>query len=291
MNLPNSSMDNALADFVAYIRSEKGLSPHTVEAYSHDIYTFLGQLDVSSLEEVEQNHIIAFLGKMKQKGYASSSMSRALIAVKVFFRFLVREQILKRNVAHTLESPKLWQLIPEVLSQTEVERLLAQPKPETELGARDRAILEVLYASGLRVSELCGLRVNDVDDTYVRVVGKGGKERLVPIGRRAIEAVDRYLLFPRKERAALFLTKGGKPLDRITVWKRVKALAVQAGITKNISPHTLRHSFATHLLDHGADLRVIQEMLGHSNIATTDRYTHVSQGRMKEAFAKFHPRS
>lgn len=178
------------------------------------------------------------------------------------------------------------------MTQTEVTRLLEAPDPETFLGARDRAIIEMLYGSGLRVSELCSLSIYSIDETSVKVMGKGRKERIVPVGRKAVEAVDHFLVRFRDqfEGEALFVTKRGKALDRVAVWRIIKHYAGQAGIQKPISPHTLRHSFATHLLDHGADLRVIQEMLGHSHIGTTDRYTHVSQSRLQEAFSKFHPK-
>ncbi len=294
-----STLEELLLDFIVYLRSEKGLSSNTVEAYQRDLTSFFKVVKSHGIEcinIINQEEIIAFLSWMKEKRYASASISRALIAIKVFFRFLLREKILVKNPAETLESPKLWQLIPEVLSQAEVEKLLAQPDPQTFAGARDRAILEVLYASGLRVSELCGLSIHDVDDTYVRVLGKGQKERLVPIGKKALIAVDYYLVnfrdqFDSRNEPALFVTRQGKRIDRVSVWKMIKEKAKDAGIVKSISPHTLRHSFATHLLDHGADLRVIQEMLGHSNIATTDRYTHVSQRRLQETFSKFHPRN
>lgn len=203
--------------------------------------------------------------------------------------------MIANNVTLYLESPKIWQLIPEVLSVEEMERLLAQPDPETNVGSRDRAILEMLYGSGLRVSEVCGLKIHDVDDKFVKVFGKGSKERVVPVGAKAIEAVDHYLARFRDQtdssrQQALFVNQRGKPIDRIFVWKMIKRYANEAGIVKNISPHTLRHSFATHLLDNGADLRVIQEMLGHASISSTDRYTHISKSRLHEAFGKFHSR-
>ncbi len=277
---------NHLADFIAYLRSEKGLSPHSIEAYERDVRLFLEHYSYS-VEDV-----IAHLSDLKARGYASSSIARTLIAIKVFFRFLFRENILEKNLSLMLETPKLWQLVPEVMSQAEVLRLLETPNRETFSGARDRAILEVLYASGLRVSELCALSLYSIDESSVKVFGKGGKERVVPIGRAALEAVDHYLVSfrDRFEGDALFVTQRGKPIDRVGVWKMIKHYAKAAGIQKTVSPHTLRHSFATHLLDHGADLRVIQDMLGHASIATTDRYTHVSQARLQEAFSKFHPR-
>jgi integrase/recombinase XerD len=217
-----------------------------------------------------------------------------LAAAKVFFRFLKKEGEISLDLGRYFESPKIWQLIPEVLSCEEVESLLAQPKVDDFQGARDRAILELLYATGMRVSELCALRICDLNDTFVKVRGKGKKERVVPVGRKAIEAVDYYLTHYRTEvkedNAPLFVSPRGKPIDRVTIWSRVKVYAKSAQIGKSISPHTLRHSFATHLLENGADLRLIQDMLGHEDIGTTDRYTHVTGNRLKTAFNKFHPR-
>lgn len=288
------SLEQDVKDFLLYIASEKGLSINTIEAYERDILTFidfLKETQINLFNQVQTDHIVGFLARKKDQEYASASICRALIAIKVLFSFLKRERIVEINKALYLDTPKLWQLIPEYLTQEEVKRLLAQPVLDTLKGERDRAILEVLYSSGLRVSEVCTLTIYDVDDTYIRVKGKGSKERLVPIGSKALEAIDRYLAYPRGESdpERLFLTRTAKPLDRITVWKLVKEYAKQAGIIKNISPHTLRHSFATHLLDHGADLRVIQDMLGHADIKSTDRYTHISRARLSEAFTRCHP--
>jgi integrase/recombinase XerD len=218
-------------------------------------------------------------------------MARALIALKVFHRFLVKEALMPSEPLN-LDTPKLWRYLPDVLNAQEVEALLSAPDPNTSTGARDKAILEVLYGCGLRVSELCSLTLYAVDDLAVKVKGKGDKERLVPIGKKAIEAIDHYLLYHRKEcqQEALFITQKGKAVDRVLVWRQIKEYAKLAGITKNVHPHTLRHAFATHLLENGADLRVIQELLGHASIATTDRYTHVSLARLKESFYKHHPR-
>lgn len=283
-----------IADFISYIASEKGLSINTIEAYKRDIEKFTKILKVnchSSFSEVNSLHIVAYLSTLKRQGYASASIYRALIAVKVFFRFLTREGVIQSNPALYLETPKLWQLIPEVLTCEEVELLIKQPDEKVWQGARDRAILEILYASGLRVSELCSLDIHSVDDRVVRVMGKGGKERVVPIGEEAINALDHYLNFRDKiEQQPLFINNRGKRIDRNAVWKMIKEYAKKAGIEKNISPHTLRHSFATHLLDNGADLRIIQEMLGHASISSTERYTHVSQSKLREAFESFHPR-
>lgn len=291
-------MNKEVDDFIIYLSSEKGLAQNTLVAYRSDIDCFLEFLkkshDIKQWAQVDQQHIIDFLAYKKNNQFAASSVSRCLIAIKVLFRFFKRENIVTKNCASLLETPKIWQLVPEVLSPEEIELLLAQPNVKTRRGARDRAILEVLYASGLRVSELCQLRILDVDDTFIRVRGKGGKERIVPIGSKAIEAVDRYLNYREGSGDArdemLFVTQSGKNLKRRSVWSMVKYYARKAGIQKGISPHTFRHSFATHLLDNGADLRVIQEMLGHASISSTDLYTHVSRVHVQEAFRACHPR-
>ncbi len=287
-----------LDDFSSYIASEKGLSSNTIEAYSRDLNHFKEFLEkdkISSFQEVKDIHILNFLRELQDKKFASATICRAMISIKVLFRFLKRERLIDTNITLYLESPKLWQLIPEVLSLEEVEAILEQINPADKLGSRDKAIIELLYSSGLRVSEACQLSIYDIDEQFVRVMGKGGKERLVPIGKKALLAIDNYLLNFRdtqknKDLTALFLSKKGKPLNRIAIWKIVKYWAKKADIKRKISPHTFRHSFATHLLDAGADLRVIQEFLGHSNIKTTDRYTHISQKKVKEAFYAFHPR-
>lgn len=231
---------------------------------------------------------------LQKKGYATSSICRMLVSVKVFFRFLKKEGVLSLDAGKYFETPKMWQLIPEVLEMEEVDALLAQPQKDHVLGARDSAILELLYATGMRVSELCSLKLHDLSDSFVKVKGKGKKERMIPVGKKAIAAVDHYLIYFWKTSedasAPLFMSLRGKPIDRTTVWRQIKHYARLAKITKSISPHTLRHSFATHLLERGADLRLIQEMLGHEDIGTTDRYTHVTGGRLRAAFKMFHPR-
>lgn len=291
-------MQPLIEDFLSYLGSEKGLAQNTLFSYRRDIGLFIALLKekgITEIKEVKEEDLIDFLASLKQAEYAASSICRALVAIRMFFRFLKREKWVEKDVASRLDSPKMWQLIPEVLTVAEVDALLNAPDPSCEEGARDRAVLQVIYASGLRVSEVCGLQLYDVDDQFVKVRGKGGKERIVPIASQAVEAIDHYLTQFRtveeeKRDAPLFLSERGKRLDRTFVWKRVKLLAKRAGISKRISPHTLRHSFATHLLENGADLRVIQEMLGHANIATTDRYTHISQRHLIEAFEAFHPR-
>lgn len=286
-----------LSNFLCYITTEKGHSPHTIDAYRRDLLhfiTFLKELNIDSFATATSNHLINFLANLQSNKYAAASISRAFIAIKVLFRFLKREGIIKENIAMYLETPKTWQAIPSVLTIEETNKLLSQPDRQTSNGARDAAILELLYSSGIRATELCLLKIVDVDDDAIRVFGKGSKERLVPIGSQAIAAIDHYLLHFRcqfeGDEETLFLSQWNKPLDRITLWHIVKRHAAAAGINKNISPHTLRHSFATHLLDNGADLRIIQEMLGHASINSTERYAHVSRKHLTEAFERFHPR-
>lgn len=290
-------MQQEIEDFAIYLMAERGFSRHTLEAYRRDNEAFLAFLQTYTIQhwkEVQQQHIVDFLNFKKTNQYAPTSISRALIAIKVFFRFLKREGIIDYNPGSLLETPKIWQQIPDVLSIDEMESLLSQPQKDTLKGARDRAILEVLYATGIRVSELCQLNIEDVDEMSIRIKGKGGKERKVPIGKHAILAIDHYLAFRHEESVgrhnALFVGKQNRPITRAAVWSLVKYYARQAGIIKTIFPHTFRHSFATHLLDNGADLRVIQELLGHASISSTDRYTHVSCSHLHEAFQAFHPR-
>jgi integrase/recombinase XerD len=286
-------MDPSIQDFLSYLASERGLAAHTLESYGRDLKQF-SQVIQKSPETIQEQDISLFLAHLKAKKAASSSLCRALVALKVFFRFLKKEGMIPADVTYYLDSPKVWQLIPEVMSCEEVERLLSAPQETEPRGVRDRALLQLLYASGLRVSELCGLNLYDLDEAFVRVRGKGGKERLVPVAQSALQAVDNYLVQVRKTQdekdVALFVSSRGKRISRIEVWKCVKRYAEQAKIKKEISPHTLRHSFATHLLENGADLRIIQEMLGHASIATTDRYTHISQKYLNQAFEAFHPR-
>lgn len=288
-----------IEEFLVYLGSERGLSLNTIEAYQRDLKLFsqfLSKLSNIHFSSAGEKHIVAFLEELEKRGYASSSSYRTLMALKVFFRFLKKEDKIPFDPTIHLEAPKLWQTLPNVLTESEVLLLLQTPDPSFHDGARDRAMLEVLYASGLRVSELCHLNLYDIQDDIIKVKGKGGKERLVPIAKIAVKAVDDYLLHFRKEFVEdirgepLFLTEKGKRIDRTLVWQRVKFYAKKAGIEKSISPHSFRHTFATHLLHHGADLRIIQEMLGHADIATTDRYTHLSQQELLDKFKNFHPR-
>ncbi|MBM3208285.1 MAG: site-specific tyrosine recombinase XerD [Chlamydiae bacterium] len=293
------SYDLMLDDFLMYVSSEKGLAKNTLEAYSRDVSSFCAYLQargVIDLNLIKQEDFYFFLDDLRKKNYASSTLSRLLISIKIFFRFLKKEGWLAVDPSLYLDSPKVWQLIPEVLTKKEVDDLLATMDTTTYTGSRDSAIFKVVYASGLRVSEVCSLNIQDVTESSIRVKGKGGKERIVPVAKKAVDAIDQYVvtfrdpLFQDIDSPALFLTEKGSRVDRILVWNRIKLYAKKAQIQKRISPHTLRHSFATHLLENGADLRVIQEMLGHASIATTDRYTHISHKHLHEAFAAFHPK-
>ncbi len=292
----------ALVDqFLDHILLERGLSPNTRSAYANDLGQFLRLLEaakVSTWNSVQRNQVLDFLMSRKEKGLSASSISRMFVSIRVFFRYLNEESLMDHDVTEAMDSPRLWKILPETLSLKEVERLLAAPLGETPFAIRDRALLELFYATGLRVSELCGLALDDVhfDAGYLRCMGKGRKERIVPFSEAAAARLNRYLgearpFFARDphERTVL-LTRLGKKFSRKSVWKLVKRHARTAGITKNISPHTLRHSFASHLLQNGAPLRVIQEMLGHADIATTQIYTHVDQSRLKSIHEKYHPR-
>jgi len=290
------SYEIIVCDFLDYLRSEKGLSPNTIEAYERDLRlfaTYLTDSNKGSFLDASGESVYGFLNRLQEKKYATSSICRTLVAIKVFFRFLKKEGMVAVDLGNYFETPKLWQLIPEVMTIDEIDRLLDQPKSDDFVGARDKAVLELLYATGMRVSELCSLTINDLNENFVKVRGKGRKERLIPVGKKASDAIDHYLVHFRgkaENTDPLFISQKRKPIHRISVWSRIRIYAQSAEITKPISPHTLRHSFATHLLENGADLRLIQEMLGHEDIGTTDRYTHLANSRVKASFKAFHPR-
>lgn len=289
-----SAPEDFITPFLAYLMAEKGLSSNTIAAYRQDLLLFFAWVK-KPVQEIREEEMIGFATELKARHYAESSIRRMLVTLKVFFRFLCHDRHLKHNPMQHLDGPKVIQWIPEVLTLQEVEALLKMPDTTCEKGACDRAILEMLYASGLRVSEVCALNFFDIGEGMVRVVGKGGKERMVPVGQAAIDAVDHYLVNYRIDEEAsketpLFVSRRKMRIERGYVWKQIKMYAMKAEIRKNISPHTLRHCFATHLLENGADLRVIQEMLGHASVATTDRYTQVSSSHLVAAFHQFHPR-
>lgn len=291
-----------LEQFLDYVSLERGLSQNTRAAYADDIVRFLDWLaekGVRSVNDVTRKQILDHLMAEKTRGLAANSLSRHLVSIKVFFRYLSQEGLLGVNVAETMESPKIWKMLPGVLTLKEIDRLFAAPDVQTPLGLRNRAILELFYASGLRVSELAGLELSDLhlDERFLRCTGKGRKERVVPVGGGAIEWIRRYIkevrpqLVSGPQDPSLFLSRRKQPLSRKMIWVMIKNCARDAGITKTIYPHTLRHSFASHLLANGADLRIIQEMLGHADIATTQIYTHVDPDRLKGVHRQFHPRA
>jgi integrase/recombinase XerD len=283
-------------EFIGYIASERGLAENTQEAYRRDLEAAFEHCEKAGLAwPMGYAGVVAYIKVLQQKGLKETSQVRALISIKMFLKFLHRESIVSVNEGALLECPKIWQTIPSILSHEQVERLMQLPDLRTDDGIRDRAILEVLYGTGIRVSELCQLTIYDVTDDMIRVFGKGRKERLVPVGKEALKSIDQYLhavrsKFESEKVRHLFVSSRGSTINRIAVWKIVRYYAKLAGIEKKISPHTFRHTYATHLLDAGADVRVIQELLGHSHISSTDRYTHVSTSHIREAFRAFHPR-
>lgn len=285
--------------FFEYLAVEKGLSRNTLQAYQMDLAAyrdFLLRLKLSSWKAVTRDHILQFILDEKKRGLRPSSISRHMVTIKLFHRFLLRERYIEEDITTVLDSPRLWKKLPRFLTSAEVERLLQAPDSRKKTGARDRALLECLYATGMRVSELAGLKVGDInfESGFLKCRGKGSKERLVPFGRAARSAITHYLDKVREKQKPLsehvFIGKSGKGLTRQFIWQLIKKYAKLAGVSVEITPHTLRHSFATHLLEHGADLRVVQELLGHSDIATTQIYTHVSRDHLRKVHAQFHPR-
>jgi len=283
--------------FLHYMRIEKGVAVNTLQAYKHDLAMYkehLGSTEFLNAKPSDVSSFLRFLYNRTNK-LKPRSAARALTAARGLHKFLILEKATKDNPTATVEQPKWWKPLPNVLAFEEVDRLLAAPKPTTERGARDRAMLEVLYATGLRVSELVDLKLDgiNVEVGFVRCFGKGGKERLVPLGASAAEAVADYLKTRRVKKPTnhLFLNSRGGKLSRMGFWKILRFYGMLAGIKKRLTPHVLRHSFATHLLERGADLRAVQTMLGHSSISTTEIYTHVMRERLKEIYKTYHPRA
>ena len=292
-------MEELVREFTEHLFVEKRHSPNTVDGYRRDISRFVSFQPQISLKSITPSDIREFLLSLHQKGLSSRSIARSLSSLKSFFKYLVGESLIKENPVETLETPKIWRKLPHSLSLYEVESLLNQPDKETPLGLRDKAMLEVLYATGVRVSELISLELNDLnlEVGYLRSYGKGGKERVIPLGEVAQSHLKAYLekgrpqLIKNRTLPGLFISRRKMPMTRQAFWKLLKQYALKANISSPISPHALRHAFATHLLERGADLRSVQQMLGHSDISTTQIYTHVVQERMKEVFDKCHPRS
>ena len=294
-------MDQKIDQFLDYLSVERGLSKNTLISYGRDLNKFTGYLEtkhVSSFGDVTKSHITDFMLLQRDSGLSANSIARGLAALKVFFRFLTREGLLKNDIASVIETPRQWKHLPDALSVSEVDKILGVPNQKNILGLRDKACLELMYATGLRVSEIVDLGMKDVnlDLGIVRCIGKGSKERVVPLGGKARDVIKRYMdrSRPRLQRpfsgGGLFLTRLGKKMSRQMFWKIIRGYAKKARIDKVVTPHTLRHSFATHLLERGADLRSVQEMLGHANISTTQIYTHINKERLKSIHKKYHPR-
>jgi len=294
------SAGDAVRLFLDYLSVEKGLSANTILAYGRDLKKFLLFLKKEKADwaKLADEALVRFVHQQSRAGLQARSLARLISSLRAFYRFLLLDGLAAQDPTASLSSPKTWPALPRFLTVREVESLLSQPDLTTPAGLRDRAMLEVLYAAGLRVSELCRLRPADLnlEERYLVCLGKGGKERIVPLGRSAAAFTRNYLAevrprLDKKDQEALFLTRLGFPFTRQGVWKLLRGYARRAGLAANISPHVLRHSFATHLLEGGADLRSVQIMLGHSQITTTQVYTHVSRQRLRLVYEKYHPRA
>ncbi len=295
-------MQKQLINYSNYLSVEKGLSENTLDSYRRDLnkfHSFMQRQNISSPAAIDRNMLNQFIGELKKKGFASSTISRCIASIRSFFSFLLQEGVIDNNPALELESPKIEKRLPRVLTTKEIDQLLSAPKTGEHNGLRDKAMLELLYASGIRVSELIFLDISDFDPHvgFLRCRGKGMKERIVPIGSLAINHVSTYLdssrakLLKNNGEPALFVNHHGNRMTRQGFWKILKKYARKSNINGDVTPHTLRHSFATHLLENGADLRSVQEMLGHSDISTTQIYTQITRRKIREVYDKTHPRA
>ena len=306
-------MQNLIEDFLSYLRHERGQAEHTQKTYAGLLNIFVEWAKTQNLsdwKEVEFSHLMSFIEHERQRALenqpqnstrklSSESVYLQIAALRAFYRFAEQENFLPNNLAENLSLPRRWKRLPKALSSEEIEKLLAPQMPVNETTLCDQAILELAYASGLRLAELKNIRLEQLhlDAGFINVIGKGNKERVVPVGKKAVEAIERYLhsarptLVNKKSPGNVFLTRRGTPFASVTLWWRIKRRVRLSGIERNVTPHMLRHSFATHLLEHGADLRVIQELLGHATINTTEVYTHVTGSRLREVHDKFHPRA
>jgi integrase/recombinase XerD len=305
-------MNQLVEDFLQYLRHERGQAEHTQRTYAALLNKFVAwaaKQGISDWQSVELRHLMAFLQHERERALAnqpkesarrlsSESLYLEIAALRALYRFAENEKLLPANVAENLSLPRRWKRLPKALTNQEIDKLLTPETPETPANLCDQAILELAYASGLRLAELRNARLENLhlDAGFINVVGKGNKERVVPVGSKAVAALEHYLsagrprLVTPRSTANVFLTKRGTPFAPVTLWLRIKQRVRRAGIPRNVTPHMLRHSFATHLLDHGADLRVIQELLGHASISTTEVYTHVAAQRLREVHRKCHPR-
>jgi len=294
-------VNQLISDFLHYLRIERGLAENTITAYGRDLSRFeqFFKAKGKSLDMVGGANVVDFLAELRNRGLSPRSVARYMASLRMFFRFAVVENKLPFDPTLNLETPSFWSHLPTVLSVEEVERLLRQPSRNKPRGVRDATLLELLYATGVRVSELVNIKVEDLDleEGYLHCLGKGEKERIVPVGSSALERLRDYLsgarstILNRKSTPYLFVTNRGSKLTRQWCWKLIKGYAEKSGIKRVVTPHTLRHSFATHLLANGADLRSIQLMLGHSDISTTQIYTHITQDHLRQVYQKYHPRA
>lgn len=305
-------MQTLIEDFLVYLRHERGQAEHTQRTYAALLGKFVEWAAANNITDwraVELRHLMAFLAHERERALAnqpeestrrlsSESVYLEIAALRAFYRFAETEKLLPANIAENLSLPRRWKRLPKALTHAEIGTLLQPELPESPQRLCDYAVLELAYASGLRLAELRSLRLEQLhlEAGFINVIGKGNKERVVPVGKKAVSALNHYLaagrpkLVTSKSPASVFLTKRGTPFAAVTLWKRIKDRVRRAGVARNITPHMLRHSFATHLLEHGADLRVIQELLGHANISTTEIYTHVEGNRLRDVHRKFHPR-
>lgn len=297
-------MEDGLRDFIHFLTVEKGLAKNTLVSYERDLKSYMKYVinveKMSNWNEVRRANIIGFLAQLKEQGKSSKTIARHIASIRSFHQFLLRDKQTDQDPTVHIDSPQPERTLPKVLTMEEVGAFMDSPKGTDAFGLRDQAMLELMYATGMRVSELINLEITDVHSSmgFVRCVGKGNKERIIPIGKTALNAIDVYLTKGRPKLArkknktdALFLNHHGNGLSRQGFWKILKRLAQEANIQKELTPHTLRHSFATHLVMNGADLRSVQEMLGHADISTTQIYTHISNTRLKDVYSKFHPRA
>lgn len=296
------AINNILMDYLHYLKVERGLSENTINSYGIDLKLFLEYLrenEIPSFKQVNKEVIVNYMQSEKNNNKANSSILRSVSSLRKFFQYLAQEKIIEKDPMLLIDTPKKKQHLPQVLTKGEVEKLLHSPNTGQVLGLRDRAMLELMYATGLRISEIINLKLEDLHLTMgtLQTLGKGHKERIVPVGDEAIKWVNRYLeearpkLLKQKRSNYLFLNFHGNNLTRQGVWKNLKAEVRKAGIQKNITPHTLRHSFATHILENGADLRIVQELLGHADISTTQIYTHLSNKQLADIYNRAHPRA
>ena len=295
-------MKEHLRSYLHFLELEKNASSNTIASYKIDLeryFEFLEDAGITAPNRIKEKHVSKFLSVLREIGLAPKSVARNLSSIKMFHKFLVGDRIAKTNPVENIDTPKLSRTLPDVLNQDEIEAILNQPNPTEPLGIRDKTILETMYATGMRVTELIKFKQSDIykDEGFVKIFGKGSKERLVPIGTSALRWIEKYRHEVRNKLAekgrgqeVLFLNARGKPMSRMAVWNIVRAYTLKSGIKKEVHPHTFRHSFATHLLEGGADLRAVQEMLGHSDISTTQIYTHIDREYLKEVHKTFHPR-